>query len=127
MLIDTNYILRYILRDHEEQYNKIEPIFNEIEINSIKATILESVLAECVYVLSTFYKVSKAEICKTLTELLNYKGINNKDKDDLIFALELFEKNGIAFVDCILVSKAKSGGKKIGTFDAKLLKLAKKR
>ncbi len=126
MLIDTNYILRYILKDNEEQYNKVEMIFNEIEVNSKKATILESVLAECVYVLSSFYKVNKNEICETLIELLNYKGINNRDKKELIFALELFNQNAIAFVDCILISKAKNEGEIIGTFDKRLIKLATK-
>ncbi len=126
MLIDTNYILRYILEDNEEQYNKVEMIFNEIEVNSKKATILESVLAECVYVLSSFYKVNKNEICETLIELLNYKGINNRDKKELIFALELFDQNSIAFVDCILISKAKNEGAIIGSFDKRLIKLAAK-
>ena len=41
---------------------------------------LEGVLIECLYVLTKYYKVTRAEAAGSLVGLLHYKGVVNRDK-----------------------------------------------
>ncbi|NIM15729.1 MAG: PIN domain-containing protein [Candidatus Aminicenantes bacterium] len=54
-LIDTNVVIRFLTRDHQELSNKSAEIFRKIEKGEIKAKITESVLAEIVYVIMKIY------------------------------------------------------------------------
>lgn len=122
-LPDTNVILRYLLADAPEFYEKAQRLFEKIRVGDEKAVILESVLVECVYVLTKFYKVPKAEAAGRLKELLLYKGVANSDKDDLIAALSIYaDTNTLDIVDCVLSAKSKSSGMTMVTFDEKLKK-----
>jgi predicted nucleic acid-binding protein len=58
---------------------------------------------------------------------LNYKGIANDDRKEIIRALLLFSKKGLDIVDCILCAKAEGSGNHLFTFDTELNKLARSR
>ena len=60
LVIDTNAVLRYLLRDNEKQYIVTNDLFEAIKIGNKKAVLLESVLTECLYVLTKFYTVPKS-------------------------------------------------------------------
>lgn len=126
-LPDTNVILRYLLEDERQLYQKASVFFEKVRRGEEKALILESVLVECIYMLTKFYKVSKEETVDKLKVLLQYKGIINEDKNELIEAMNIFSgKNNIDIVDCILFTKAKSHHRDLFTFDDRLRKLYKK-
>ena len=91
---------------------------------SVRAVVLESVIAECIYVLTKIYKVPRNRAAGSLIDVLRYKGIANKDQQELIQALSLFSEPGLDIVDCILRAKAAAGGDHLFTFDAGLNKLA---
>ena len=89
-LPDTNVVLRYLLRDNPEQCEQAERYFESVRTGGKKALLLESVLVECIYVLTKFYKVPKKEAADSLSALLRYKGFVNSDKEALLAALTLF-------------------------------------
>lgn len=120
---DTNVIIRYLLKDHEEYYKAANKFFESVKIGDTKTIIIEGVIAETVYVLSKIYNVPKAEIVKNLKILLSYKGVVNKDKEELIDALNLFNKYNIDIIDCILCSKVKKMDMELFTFDKEMLGL----
>ena len=124
-LPDTNTILRYLLDDVPHLSAKASAFFEKVRVGKEKVLILESVLAECVYVLIKFYKVPKAEVVEKLKGLLLYKGIVNEDKKDLVEALNIFSDQGVAIVDCILCAKTRNHNLHLFSFDEKLLKLCK--
>jgi predicted nucleic-acid-binding protein len=122
-LLDTNMVLRYLLNDVSEQFTVAKQIFEELRTSERSALLLESVLAECVYVLTLHYKVPKAELAEMLDNVLRYPGIANSDKPSLREALKLYAANNIDFVDCLLVAKARIGELELITFDQDLKKL----
>ena len=119
-LPDTNTILRYLLKDNITQYDTASNFFEKVRSGNEKAIILESVLVECVYVLTKFYKVPKDESSVRLQELLRYKGIVNKDKKELTEALTMFADKNIDIVDCILCVKAENYNMALFSFDKDL-------
>ena len=125
-LTDTNTIVRYLIADDSTLYGKAKEFFDKVKHGSIKAIILESVVAECVYVLTKIYKVPRDRAAGSLIDVLRYKGIANTDRQELIRALTLFSERSIDIVDCILCAKAEAGGYHLFTFDAVLNKLARR-
>lgn len=104
IIVDANVILRYLLKDNEEFYKIFETLFEEAFSGKKKIWIMHSVLAEVVYVLLKFYKISKKEISEILMELIKLKGVKVQDKEILLDAIKLFETKGFDFVDCLLCS-----------------------
>ncbi len=121
---DTNVIVRYLVRDIPEQFTQAESWLEGVRTGKGKALFLESVLVECMYVLTKFYGVPKEEAADALAGLLHYKGIINDDKDILLEALALFSGKNLDLVDCMVLARAKNTGYGVMTFDKALKKLA---
>ncbi|MCX5815015.1 MAG: PIN domain-containing protein [Proteobacteria bacterium] len=117
-LPDTNTIIGYLLRDNEELYGKAQVVFEKVRTGTESIIILESVLVECVCVLLKYYNVPKSEASTKLKQFLGYKGILNKDKKELIDALDMFAETSVDIVDCILYVKAKNYKMSLFTFDS---------
>ena len=117
ILLDANYILRFLLKDNLEMYE----ISKECIANN-DCTIPSEVLAEVVFVLLKVYKVEKQDISKSLISFLKYNSIIMNDKHTIIESLNIFKNKNknLDFVDCILCAKSKKYT--IKTFDKKLNK-----
>jgi predicted nucleic-acid-binding protein len=126
-LIDANVILRYLLRDDEKLFREASGILDEVKIGQETVVIIESVLAEVVYVLLKVYGVGREVISEKLQGLLSYRGIANPDKADLAEAVKTFGSTKLSFVDCMLYAKAVNHRMDLFTFDGDLKKAANKR
>jgi len=123
-LPDTNVVVRYLVKDDIELYKQAKTFFDKVKTGEESALILESVVAECVYVLTKIYKVPKEKTADSLKNLLRYRGIINEDRADLIKALTTFAERSMDIVDCILYVKAKGMDTSLFSFDEDLNKLA---
>jgi predicted nucleic-acid-binding protein len=121
-LPDTNYILRYLLHDNEVHFAEASEYFEKVRVGKESALISESVLVECLYVLTKHYKVPRVEAAKSLGGILLYKGIVNSDRDVITKALRLFAESALDPVDCILLQKNALEGHTVRTFDKAMLK-----
>lgn len=125
-LPDTNTIVRYLVADNPALHEKAKEFFDKVKHGGVKAVILESVIAECVYVLTKIYKVPRDLAAGSLIDILHYKGIANDDQQELIRALTLCSEHGLDIVDCILCAKAASAEDHLFTFDTDLNKLMRR-
>ncbi len=115
ILLDANYILRFLLKDNLEMYE----ISKDCIVNN-NCIISSEVLAEVVFVLLKVYKVEIDDISKSLINILEYDNIIVNDKNIIIQSLKIFKDKSLDFVDCILCAKSKKYTVK--TFDKKLNK-----
>jgi predicted nucleic-acid-binding protein len=106
-LIDTNVVIRFLTKDHEELSEKSAEIFKKIEKGEIRAKITESVLAEIVYVIMKIYGKDREFTAKIIKKILGLKGIVNRDKTQLKKALNIFVNQKVDIVDALLLSRAK--------------------
>ena len=83
-IADTNFILRYLLADNKEDYKKTKIIFEQARIGKCQIEIIQSVFAEVIFVLSSFYEVPKIEIVRILKSLLSYKGVMLKSEANIM-------------------------------------------
>ena len=121
-LIDTNVVLRYLLGDHPEFSPKAEAFMTDVSTGTKKAEILDIVIVECVYVMEKFYKIPKTEIVEKLSSLLNFTGIVNPDRSELLEAVLKFKDSNVDIVDCILAA-CSSPEKVVISFDKDMKKL----
>ncbi|WP_297453314.1 type II toxin-antitoxin system VapC family toxin [Persephonella sp.] len=125
VIIDADVVLRYLLKDDEDLFKQANKIFEEIFAGKKTVYILQSVIAEIVYVLKGVYDVDKKEIAEVLTELLKSKNIKTQDKQTVIDALNLYANKNLDFVDCLIC--AYGGNYSVLTFDKKLNKCLKEK
>jgi predicted nucleic-acid-binding protein len=113
-------VLRYLLRDHEAHYAQASAFFEAVREGNRQALLLEGVLVECVYVLTKFYAVPRAEAASNLHALLLYKGMRNPDRQELLNALKRYATTKIDIVDCILLAKGAAPDTEVLSFDIDL-------
>ena len=113
--VDTNIILRVILRDNEE----LPPLAREI-LKTNECYVLPEVIPEAVYVLNKVYKFNRKDIANALLQLLPLVVV--KDVRLTRLALNYFAELNFDYVDCILLARNKLYGHQVATLDKKLEK-----
>jgi len=68
------------------------------------------VLAECVYVLESFYEVERGRVAQLMREAIALPAIDVIDPDSLLRALEVYERDRLDFADAYLVAQAEASG-----------------
>jgi len=122
-VVDTNFILRFLLADHDSHYRQAAAFMEGVQSGRERAYIPESVMAECVYVLLKVYKTPYAEIVEQLSALLNYRGIVGEHVPAMRQALHLSLASSVSFVDALVFTTARQRGWRAKSFDKKLNKL----
>lgn len=122
---DTNILVRYFLRDVEEQYLKIVKVLKSIENGKSLGKLSVLVIAEAVWVLGSVYKLDRNIFIPQILDLVALKNIKivEQDKNLVIRVLEKFEKVKFDFIDVYLSEIANQ--KELLTFDKDFQKLYK--
>ena len=113
-LIDSNVILRYLLRDIEEQYE------TAVSVIARGTFTTPEVLAEVVYVLKGVYNTERSDIADNLVTVLDHVTIENKDA--MLETINIYRSTSLDFVDCILIGRNHILGDEVISFDKKLNK-----
>ncbi|MDI9584256.1 MAG: PIN domain-containing protein [Acidobacteriota bacterium] len=121
--IDANVILRFVLADHPGLFAKARDIFAAAEAGEVTLHCDPVNLGEVVWVLSSHYKVSCADIESTLTPLLSAAGFMVPDKQRYVRALALFGAGILRFGDaCACAAAEKCCEGRLVSFDRALSK-----
>jgi predicted nucleic acid-binding protein len=102
-------ILRFILGDPPELFNKAQAIFRAVETGEVTLQCDPVNLAEVVWVLSSHYKVPCEEIARALTPLVSAPGILVPDKERYLRALALYGEGRLRFGDACACAAAELG------------------
>ena len=116
-LVDANVIIRHLTNEPPDQAERATRLLTAVARLEIELRIEEVVLAEVVWVLTSFYKMPRGEISAGLLDLLGEEGIVAVDKDGLRAALILFSERNIDFADAILAARSLQSGERIYSFD----------
>jgi predicted nucleic-acid-binding protein len=68
------------------------------------------VLAECVYVLESFYEVERPRIAELMRSAIAFPSIDTVDTPVLLRALEIYELDRLDFAEAYLVAHAEATG-----------------
>ena len=123
-LVDTNLIIRYLVQDHEKHARAAERLFAACDHGDLVIVILPAVLAECVFVLESFYKKARGAIASALSTLISSPGVEIGDGAVHIDALHRYRSSKLHFVDCLIAAAASAAKIPVATFDHGLRKFS---
>ena len=124
--VDTNYILRLLLRDNESQFQTVFQLFEQAVDGKVLLISSVIVFFELYLVLSSVYKKDKISIVTHLNQVLGFNTIQFENQQTLEAALVLFEQNTIDLEDCFIIASAKQKKSILATFDQKAMTVFKK-
>jgi len=123
-LADTNLIVRYLAQDHEKHARTAAKLFEACDRGELVLVLLPEVLAECVFVLESFYKHARKDIASALRVLASSPGIEIDGRAIHLEALDRYRATRAHFVDCVIASVASAGNFPVATFDKGFRKFA---
>jgi len=86
--------------------------------------VLPAVLAECVFVLESFYEHPRGDISSALGRLISSPGVEIGGATIHLDTLERYRKTKVHFVDCLLAATAAAEDTPVATFDQDFRKFA---
>ncbi len=124
--LDANVILRCLLADHPILSPKVKELFEAAEEGKLKLFLDEVVLAEVVWTLSSFHKISREKIAEQLRILISQKWLFCRRKKLILEVLKNFAEKNIDYIDAWLFSVAKKLNFQIASFDKDFDRLDRK-
>jgi predicted nucleic-acid-binding protein len=116
-LVDTNLIVRYLVQDHERHAKTAGNLFDACDRGDVVIVVLPAVLAECVFVLESFYEHLRGDIASALGRLISSPGVEISGTAIHLDALDRYRKTKVYFVDCVIAANAASEDFSVASFD----------
>jgi predicted nucleic-acid-binding protein len=116
-LVDTNLIVRYLVQDHEKHAKAAGKLFDACDRGDVVMVVLSAVLAECVFVLESFYQHRRGDIASTLGRLISCPGVEITGAAIHLDALDRYRKTNVHFVDCLIAATATAENTPVASFD----------
>ncbi len=114
-LIDTNLIIRFLVNDNPGKVARVEKLLKD---KGNKNILLDTVVAEIIWVLSSYYSLSKSEIIEKITALIQVETIEC-NFFLLGRTLTMWEENNISYIDAYLAAVCELGNMPIYSYDQK--------
>ena len=119
--IDTNILIRHLTGDPPEMASRATAIL----ATETRLLLTDLVLAECVYVLESYYEVKRTRVAQLMRSALALPAIETVDPATLLRALEIYERNRLDFAEAYLVAQAEASGvNEILSFDRSIDRIA---
>lgn len=123
VVVDTNLLVRYLTEDDPSKAMSVDALLKKARLGKIKILFPSVVVAELVWVLESFYRMSREQISELVNAILHTPGIEVQGEAIISGATRLYGQTNIDFVDAWIIEFAKTlGVKKIHTFDTKHFK-----
>jgi len=123
--IDTNVLVRYLVRDDQAQFDKARRLINRELAQGESVLVSLVVLLETEWVLRSRYELMKAEIIAAFSSLLDAAELTFEDEPSVEQAVYTWRDASAEFADCLISARNLGlGCRATATFDGKALKIA---
>ena len=124
--IDANIIIRYLINDGGDLAKKAIDIMDAVDEERLSVYCDPINLAEVVWVLDSFYNVSREEISLWLQTLLSNPCFVVVNKEHYRKAIDIYASKAASFADaCACVTAIEEAKGNLFSFDKKLSKVEK--
>ena len=121
--LDTNVLLRFLLRDDEEQAEAAARLLRRLTLED-PGFVSREVLVELVWALEYTYRYSRDQVATVLSELLNVAALQIEWASEVVEAAGGYRLGGADFADRMIAAAAKrAGAVPLYTFDRKAARL----
>lgn len=121
--IDTNVLIRYLVRDDAEQAQAARVLLQGLNADN-QGFVSREVVVEVVWVLERAYGFTRSQIADVLSELTTTEGLVMESSDDVAQAAYVYGQGGADFADLMILAAAhRVGATPLHTFDRRLSRL----
>jgi predicted nucleic-acid-binding protein len=122
--LDTNVLVRFLVRDHEAQFERARRLIKR-EVGAQKKVLISLlVLLETEWVLRSRYSLQKNQIMDAVSGLLDAAELELEDEPTIEEALYHWKDSAADFADCLIGARHRRlGCRATVTFDARADKL----
>ena len=104
--LDTNVLIRHLTGDPPEMAARATAVLAEPG----PLLLADLVVAECVYVLESFYEVERERVAELMRAAIALPSIETIDADLLLRSLAIYELDRLDFAEAYLVAQAEATG-----------------
>lgn len=108
--VDANVIIRFLTHDEPHQSPRCDALFERVSKERETVVVSEIVVADVVWTLYSYYKLSKEQIREYVSMLLLQPSVHLPDKVRILEALSLFANENIDFSDALMATHMKARG-----------------
>ncbi|NOY90496.1 MAG: type II toxin-antitoxin system VapC family toxin [Deltaproteobacteria bacterium] len=121
--VDTNILVRLLVKDDERQTRKVTRFFQRLDADGERAHVSDVVVCELMWVLRSAYDFDRADIARTLRSMIAARQLMFDSADRLLRALSAFQAGRGDLADYVIREHARAAGADaVLTFDKALLK-----
>ncbi len=115
-LIDTNLIIRFFVNDDPVKVSRVERLLKDSSNHNI---IPDTVIAEIIWVLNSYYSLEKQEVIDKVMALIH---VDSVECNAFLIgrALKIWKDNNISYIDSYLAAFAELGNMTLYTYDKRL-------
>ncbi|MBU0622763.1 MAG: type II toxin-antitoxin system VapC family toxin [Gammaproteobacteria bacterium] len=122
--IDTNVLVRFLVRDDEAQFEKARKLIKREVAAGRRIFVNQLVLMETEWVLRSRYDLPKNQIIDAISGLLEADDLQLEDEPSVEEALFFWKDSAADFADCLIGAKNRRlGCRATASFDAKASRL----
>lgn len=112
--VDTNVLVRHLIGDPPKLAARATTYLQ----GESDLLVADLIVAETIYVLESFYEVSRPEISEAMRALIVMESVRVVDAPLLIRAVEIYEYDRLDFAEAYLIASAESTGvMQVASFD----------
>ena len=104
--VDTNVLIRHLTGDPPEQAERATRYLT----NADNLLLADVIVAECAYVLESYYRTPRSGVATALREIVASRTIKVVDEPLVLRALEVYELERLDFAEAYLVACAEATG-----------------
>ena len=99
--VDTNIFLRFFIKDEPKQALRVQKLFEKAKNGNINLWTHEWVISEIVWTLFSYYGMSKGETFDVIKKIINTQGLEVRNKNLMLEALDLYLAKNVDLEDAI--------------------------
>lgn len=123
--IDTNVLVRYLVRDDPAQYEKARRLIDREVSKGQPVLVSLLVLLETEWVLRSRYDLAKVDVVAAFSALLDTSDLIIEDEPSVENAIYSWKDSAVDFADCLIEARNRRlGCRATATFDGRAQKLA---
>lgn len=120
LILDANVLVRFLLQDVPQQAKAARKLVELAESGAIRLVVDPMIIAEAVYVLTSFYKKPRESVANALLVFVQSDGVFAGEESRLVDALRRFQRTSVDFADAWLAASAAETQREVASFDRDL-------
>ena len=120
LILDANVLVRFLVQDVPQQAKAAKKLVEQAESGALLLVVDPMIIAETVYVLTSYYKKPREAVANALLAFVQSDGVSVGEESRLVDALRRFQRMPVDFADAWLAATAVETHREVASFDRDL-------